>query len=153
MKGEKKMKKILSVVVVFAMLAAATTAFAAAPETTKNANGSYTTSGSDENYANKMMTILAYTEGQPIGVNSIQYIDQTTANASGAYTFSNYAPKAEPTGSTRYVVKVGGQGIATPLDAGYIVAEASGATVSGTVTVTGTITPATVTFAASGKEE
>lgn len=151
MKGEKKMKKILSVVVVFAMLAASTAAFAEEPTTRKNADGSYTTDGSDSTYAGSMMTILAYTEdpeNQTISVDSIQYIDQTTADANGAYTFANYIPKTTPTGDTTFVVKVGGQNVVNgPLSAGTISPEVSSFVVSGTVTFKGTNTPATVTFA------
>ena len=140
------MKKILSVVVVFVMLVAmSTSAFAAAPITTQNADGSWTTAGSDAAYADSMMTILAYS-GDAISVDSIQYIDQTTADETGAYSFANYLPKVDPAAGVQYTVKVGGQNIDSPLAAGYIFAAATDVTVSGTVAYTGTATSATVTF-------
>ena len=140
------MKKILSVVVVFVMLVAmSTSAFAAAPTTTQNADGSWTTAGSDAAYADSMMTILAYS-GDAISVDSIQYIDQTVADENGAYSFANYLPKVDPAAGVQYTVKVGGQNIDTPLSAGYIFAAATDITISGTVAYTGTNTPATITL-------
>ena len=143
------MKKILSVVVVFVMLVAmSASAFAVAPNTTQNEDGSWTTAGSDAAYANSMMTILAYTSGTTPSVDSIQYIDQTVASADGAYSFANYLPKVDPASGVEYVVKVGGQKIATPLDAGVIKgATVSNVTVTGKVVCTGTNTPATITLA------
>lgn len=138
------MKKLLSVVVVFVLLVAmSVSAFAAAPTTAQNEDGSWTTAGEDAAYANSMMTILAYTEGQAISVDSIQYIDQTTADANGAYSFAKYLPKVDPT-NAKYVVLVGGQKIAEPLAAGYIEAAANDVTLTGVVTKTGDKTGATV---------
>lgn len=138
------MKKLLSVVVVFVLLVAmSVSAFAAAPTTAQNEDGSWTTAGEDATYANSMMTILAYTEGQAISVDSIQYIDQTTADANGAYSFANYLPKVDPT-DAKYVVLVGGQKIAEPLAAGYIEAAATDVTITGVVTKTGDLTGATI---------
>jgi len=132
------MKKILSVVVVFVLLVAmSVSAFAAAPTTAQNEDGSWTTAGSDAAYANSMMTILAYTEGQAISVDSIQYIDQTTADSTGAYSFANYLPKVDPT-TAKYVVKVGGQNVVDgPLAAGYIEPKVTDVTLTGTVVKVG----------------
>ncbi|MBE7027408.1 MAG: carboxypeptidase regulatory-like domain-containing protein [Ruminococcaceae bacterium] len=136
------MKKILSLVVVCMILVTmSVSAFAAAPTTTEN-DGSWTTAGSNADYAEKMMTILAY-EGS-LSVNSIQYIDQTVADANGNYSFENYIPKDIPTGSKAYTVKIGGEVIGTPVDAGTIVG--TGARLSGTVNCLGNATGATITL-------
>lgn len=147
------MKKILSVVVVCMMLVTmsfsvfADEATVVEPSTTQNQNGSWTTAGENVAYAGKMMTILVYTKDTTPSVDTIQYIDQTTANSTtGAYSFANYLPKVDPTGTTEYVVKVGGQTLATPLPAGTIQAAEDDATVTGTVNYTGTNTPAKITL-------
>ncbi|MBE7039267.1 MAG: hypothetical protein E7398_00910 [Ruminococcaceae bacterium] len=136
------MKKLLSLVVVCMMLfTMSVSVFAEEPTTTEN-DGSWTTAGSNAEYANKMMTILAY-EGS-LNLNSIQYIDQTVADSEGNYSFENYIPKDIPTGSTAYTVKIGGEVIGTPVDAGTIVG--TGARLSGTVEFLGTETGATITL-------
>jgi len=127
------------------LVAMSTSAFAAAPTTTQNEDGSWTTAGSDAAYADSMMTILAYS-GDAISVDSIQYIDQTTADETGAYSFASYLPKVDPAAGVQYTVKVGGQNIDTPLAAGYIFAAATDVTVSGVVTCLSKETGATVTF-------
>ncbi len=148
------MKKLLSVVVVFAMLAAmSVSAFAATPTTELQDNGKWITSGSDVAYAGSMMTVVAVT-GEPISVSSIQYIDQTTADENGVYVFKGgddgdgYLPKEDPTGETVYYVFVGGEKLATPIEAGTISVveeeENDDVTVTGTVTKAGNITSATV---------
>ena len=112
------MKKMISFI-----LAAALTAVAAMPafaaDTTANDDGTWTTSGSDASYANKMMTMVAYEGDGEITVDSIQYIDQTVANESGAFAFENYIPKDLPTASD-YTVLVGGETLDQPIDGGKI---------------------------------
>lgn len=100
--------------------AVAMPAFAA--DTTDNGDGTWTTSGSDASYAGKMMTMVAY-EGGEINVDSIQYIDQTTADEAGAFAFENYIPKNLPKTSD-YKVLVGGETLDKAIDAGSIKAPA-----------------------------
>ena len=127
------MKKLLSVVVVFVMIVAmSVTAFAADPTTTL-VEGKWTTAGSDAAYANSMMTVVAIS-GSTISVDSIQYIDQATADANGAYSFAGYLPKEDPEQNEEYLVFVGGQKLANPIPAGKITYVAPPVT---DVTVTG----------------
>lgn len=99
-------------------------AFAEAPDAdTVQDEGArtWTTSGKHDDFKNAMMTMIAYTpdgEGN-ITVNSIQYIDQTTADENGAYSFSSYIPKDLPTAGD-YTVKVGSEGRPNATDAGTI---------------------------------
>ena len=110
------MKKMISFILAVAVSAAvAMPAFAA--DTTDNGDGTWTTSGSDASYAGKMMTMVAY-EGGEITVDSIQYIDQTTADENGAFAFENYIPKNLP--KTDYTVLVGGETLDKALPAGTI---------------------------------
>ena len=141
------MKKMMSILLATALSAAlAVPAFAAAPTTTK-ANGAdkWTTAGSNAAYAGDMMTIVAY-ESDALGIDldSIQYIDQTTADENGAYSFTDYIPKNLPT-TVDYKVLVGGESIPTPLDAGLIEApKTTTVVVSGTVTMGNNLAEATV---------
>lgn len=151
------MKKFLSVVVVCMMLLTMSVSVFAdgavvVDPTTAQIDGSWTTAGVNADYAGKMMTILVYTSGTTPSVDSIQYIDQTTADGVGAYSFANYLPKVDPTGTTEYVVKVGGQTLAEPLDAGTIKAAVTGAKFAGTVTFAGAATGATIALTPAGGE-
>ena len=140
------MKKLLSVVVVFVMIVAmSVTAFAADPTTTL-VEGKWTTAGSDAAYANSMMTVVAIS-GSTISVDSIQYIDQATADANGAYSFAGYLPKEDPEQNEEYLVFVGGQKLANPIPAGkitYVAPPVTDVTVTGVVGNVGENTGATV---------
>ncbi len=115
------MKKMISFILAAALSAAvAMPAFAAEPTTTKAADAdTWTTAGENVDYAGDMMTMVAY-EGGTIDVDSIQYIDQTTADENGAYKFENYIPKTLPAAGVVYNVKVGGENLDKAIDAGTI---------------------------------
>lgn len=119
------MKKIISFVLAAAMSAmVAVPAFAAAPEadTVKDDGANtWTTSGQSDDFKDKMMAMVAYAPGTDgtITVDSIQYIDQTTADETGAYSFDSYIPKNLPTEGD-YAVKVGSEALDSAIDAGKI---------------------------------
>ena len=141
------MKKMISFILAVAVSAAvAMPAFAA--DTTDNGDGTWTTSGSDASYAGKMMTMVAY-EGGEITVDSIQYIDQTTADENGAFAFENYIPKNLP--KTDYTVLVGGETLDAALPAGTIKApEIVDVAVTGTLKMANTLEKATANLYAAG---
>lgn len=146
------MKKMISFI-----LAAALTAVVAMPafaaDTTDNGDGTWTTSGSDASYANKMMTMVAYEGDGEITVDSIQYIDQTVANESGAFAFENYIPKDLPTTSD-YTVLVGGETLDAPIAGGKIAKiETPEVVVTGKVTTLADAVVAKVEFFAAGTED
>ena len=117
------MKKIISFVLAAAMSAmVAVPAFAAEAETVKDEGANtWTTSGQSDDFKDKMMTMVAYAPGTDgtITVDSIQYIDQTTADNTGAYSFDSYIPKNLPTEGD-YAVKVGSEARNSAIDAGKI---------------------------------
>lgn len=120
------MKKMISFILAAAMSAmVAVPAFAAAPEADTVRDGenakTWTTSGKHDDFKDKMMTMIAYApnENGEITVDSIQYIDQTTADASGAYSFDSYMLKVLPTAGD-YTVKVGSEARDSAVDAGII---------------------------------
>lgn len=120
------MKNIISFILAGVLsVAVAMPAFAVVvqPTTEKTENAdTWTTAGSNPDYAGKMMTIVAYapaTNGA-ITVNSIQYINQTTADKDGAYAFEKYIPKDIPASGTVYNVLVGGELLNKAIPAGTI---------------------------------
>ncbi len=146
------MKKMISFI-----LAAALTAVAAMPafaaDTVSNGDGTWTTSGSDASYANKMMTMVAYEGDGEITVDSIQYIDQTVANGSGAFAFENYIPKDLPTAGD-YTVLVGGETLDAPIAGGTIAKiETPEVAVAGKVITLADVVVAKVDFLAAGTED
>lgn len=151
------MKKIISFVLAAAMSAmVAVPAFAAAPEadTVKDDGANtWTTSGQSDDFKDKMMTMVAYapdTDGT-ITVDSIQYIDQTTADNTGAYSFDSYIPKNLPTEGD-YAVKVGSEARDSAIDAGTIEQiESVDVPVTGTITTLGG--DATISFCQTGTTE
>lgn len=151
------MKKIISFVLAAAMSAmVAVPAFAVDAETKKDGEANtWTTSGQNEAYADKMMTMVAYApgEGGSITVDSIQYIDQTTADSTGAYSFSSYIPKSLPT-EQDYSVKVGGETLATAIDAGVIQKiEKVDVPITGTITTQSNAANATISFCQAGSTD
>lgn len=150
------MKKMISFVLAAVMSAmVAVPAFAADAETKKDDGANtWTTSGQNASYADKMMTMIAYApvEGE-ITVDSIQYIDQTTADSTGAYSFSSYIPKELPT-ETSYSVKVGSEALDAAIDAGTIEKiEKVDVPVTGTIKTQSTKANVTVGFYKSGATE
>lgn len=151
------MKKMISFILAAAMSAmVAVPAFAAAPEADTVRDGenvnTWTTSGQSDNFKDKMMTMIAYApngEGE-ITVDSIQYIDQTTADASGAYSFDSYIPKDLPTAG-EYTVIVGSEVLDNAIDAGTIEKiEVTDVAVTGTITTQSKAAKATIDFCAAG---
>lgn len=133
------MKKtaILLVLVGLMMFTIGMTVFAeevVEPTTVYDEANGYTTSGANEAYADKLVTILAIS-GENITIDSIQYIGQSMADENGEYSFTNYLPKNDPVNEA-YKVLIGGEEIDTPLDAG-IIGKYPGVSISGTVSVTG----------------
>lgn len=134
------MKKMLSLIIAIAMVAAGSvTALAIDPQTTSSATDAdvYTTTGTVG--ANEMVTLLIYS-GATINQDSIQYIDQTTADSTGAFKFENYKTKVTLKAGESYTVKVGGESIETPYSS-TISKEAAGFTLAGKVTFVGTTAP------------
>lgn len=144
------MKKTISIILAVVMTAMVAMPVFADVTTTKDASENmWTTAGTDAAYANKMMTIVAYS-GDEITIDSIQYIDQTTADVNGAFAFEDYIPKNLPT-SGNYKVKVGSEDLSTPVDAGIIEQiQISSGTVSGTVVTASDTATATVDFYTAG---
>lgn len=151
------MKKMISFILAAAMSAmVAVPAFAAAPEADTVRDGenvnTWTTSGQSDNFKDKMMTMIAYApngEGE-ITVDSIQYIDQTTADASGAYSFDSYIPKDLPTAG-EYTVIVGSEVLDNAIDAGKIEQiKVTDVAVTGTITTQSNAAKATIDFCAAG---
>jgi len=159
------MKKMLGLFVAVAMLAVCSISVFAEdpvivlPATALNGDlESYTTTGTNSNYAGQMMTLLVVKDPDGNGeitVNditdtSIQYIDQGTANEAGVYTFANYIPKETPGIGDVYVVMIGGESIDVPLKTNSINGpdeEPSGdITFAGTISTLGDTTPATIKF-------
>lgn len=150
------MKKMMSFILAVAMSAAvAVPVFAENPTTTKDGDSnSWTTSGQNEAYAGKMMTMIAYApaENGSITVDSIQYIDQTTADENGAYSFSNYIPKDLPTKGS-YTVKVGSEALDEAISAGAIEKiEITDVAVAGTITTQSENANATISFYSGNSE-
>lgn len=150
------MKKMMSFILAVAMSAAvAVPVFAENPTTTKDGDSnSWTTSGQNEAYAGKMMTMIAYApaENGSITVDSIQYIDQTTADENGAYSFSSYIPKDLPTNGD-YTVKVGSEALDEAISAGKIEKiEITDVAVAGTITTQSENANATISFYSGNSE-
>ena len=154
------MKKMISFILAAAMSAmVAVPAFAAAPEADTVRDGenakTWTTSGKHDDFKDKMMTMIAYApnENGEITVDSIQYIDQTTADASGAYSFDSYMPKVLPTAGD-YTVKVGSEARDSAVDAGIIEQIAvSEVPITGTIKTQNNAATATVSFCQPGTTE
>lgn len=144
------MKKTISMILAVVMAAmVAMPVFADVTTTKDDGVDKWTTAGTDAEYANKMMTIVVYS-GEEITIDSIQYINQTVADENGAYSFASYIPKNLPT-SGNYKVKVGGEDLATPIDAGIIEQmQISSAAVSGTVATASDAAYATISFYTAG---
>lgn len=160
------MKKILICFIGILTLISLTVSANAAgqsPVTVSNTDGTYTTSGVDSTLANQQVTIIVH-KGDEASFENVEYIDQTSADANGAYSFSNYTPKEAATASTgSFEVLIGAQSLASPLYAGTIypgnvTAKPFGITTDGTLgrsggiqaTVTVTPTPGVTTH--GGKE-
>ncbi len=151
------MKKLISFVLAAAMSAmVAVPAFAVDAETKKDDGANtWTTSGQNAAYAGKMMTMVAYAPGTDgaITVDSIQYIDQTTADQNGAYEFKSYIPKNLPTESA-YPVKVGGETLDAAISAGEIEKiEITEVPITGTITTQSDAANATISFCTPGTTE
>ena len=146
-------KLLISCVLTFCvtlMLGLAVHAEVIAPTTVEYANGTYTTSGKNTNYAGKLVFMIAL-NGSSLNVNSVMYIDQSFVNSDGTYSFTNYKPKVDITNtSTKYDVFVSFSGVAARVSAGqmkmYVIPTKK---ISGTVTNLGKNT-ATVTLSQSG---
>ena len=151
------MKKMLGLIVAMAMVAAGSVSvMAATAPTTSEANGAYTTSGVQG--ANEMMTLLVYS-GTEITVDSIQYIDQVTADSTGAYSFAGYKTKVDVAPGVSYTVKVGGEAltdgpyssIGADAVAGLgITGASSGSQFKGSVSFVGTTVPTITLTPAEG---
>lgn len=149
------MKKIISFILAAAMSAVvAVPAFAVDAQTVQDSGANtWTTSGQNDEFKDAMMTMIAYAPGTDgaITVDSIQYIDQTVADDTGAYSFSSYIPKVIPTGETVYQVKVGGETLETAISAGTIdPIEITEVPVTGTITTQSNAASATVSFCTPG---
>lgn len=102
--------------------------------TTPNGDGSYTTSGNIDENQSKFVTIVVY-EGGSISVDSIQYIDQTQADAEGNFSFDGYLPKEDVPEGAYYTVKIGATALTVPENGGIIGTLSTGITITGKITL------------------
>lgn len=86
---------------------------------TESGNQYFTTSGTISANANGFVSLLV-TDGDTISVNSIMYIDQTTADENGYFKFENYVPKNNILGAKTYKVRIGATSSTTALDGGVL---------------------------------
>lgn len=147
------MKKMISFLLIAAVLSLSCVSALAATEatTTETGTNTYTTAGTIDDNANKFVTIVVHS-GNAISVDSVQYIDQTQADANGAFSFPNYLTKENVPSGSVYYVKVGATALSAPIDAGTIGSlSAPTYTISGQVSSLGNVT--TVTVVATDKAD
>lgn len=138
------MKKLIGILTCASVLLCSFSCFAQSTAQTvynytKDGNQYFTTSGVIENGANKFVTLLV-TDGDSITVDSIMYIDQTSADNNGNFDFSNYVPMVNLVDGKKYTVKIGSTSLSAPISGGYAALPGTGADtyfVKGTVAYNG----------------
>ena len=119
----RKLFSALAVVLVFAM-ALTITASANTGTAFEPTNGKYTVTHTDAALADAMVGMVvieaADVESATIDENSIRYIDQVDANASGAISVGEFAPMAKTTKTNKYLVYVGGGTLSAAKNIGYL---------------------------------
>ena len=112
------MKKIIAIILCILFLTGMSAFAASAIQ--EGPDGSYTVTGTDINLANKQVTILVHS-GSAISTESTQYIDQTTANDIGKYTFGPFHTKNPVSAQTGdYAVMIGNESSSTATKIGVI---------------------------------
>ena len=122
MKGELIMTKkiLISCAFLVLMFGMVVRAEVIAPTTVEHADGTYTTSGKNTDYKNKLVFIIAL-KNNTLSVDNVMHIDQGFVNADGTYSFQNYKPRVDITNtSTKYDVYVSFSGVTSRVAAGQM---------------------------------
>lgn len=116
-----KMKLFTTILLCVLMLFVTVSADEITTEYIKSENGNqyFTTSGTISANANGFVSLLV-TDGDAISVDSIMYIDQTTADGNGYFKFENYVPKNNILGAKKYKVRIGATSSSVILDGGVL---------------------------------
>lgn len=120
------MKKQIAALLTAIMTIGSVTAFAAdSADSMYNSEKStaedqyFTTAGTIESNAGGYVTLVV-TNGDNITVDSIMYINQTQADSSGAFSFTDYIPKVNLMQNQEYKVRVGATSLTSPIDGGVL---------------------------------
>ena len=130
-----KSKILISLVLCIMMLfvtASATSVISEYIETDANGNQYFSTTGSIDGNPNGFVTLLVF-KGSTISVDSIMYIDQTTADSDGGFSFLNYVPRTNLGQKDQYTVKIGATALDSAISGGVLALPEDKTAIAGTV--------------------